>query len=124
MEPSYKTNMKHGDLEFHQQTGPILDAITEEGLRIAKENSWVGLVIEITAPANQFERASGGVRCHVKNTVGEPEIDEPSGALLDAANRLQNLFTSVGTPLAGATIDWIDERGDGKVRRRCRYRYD
>jgi len=81
-------------------------------------------VIEITAPANEFERASSGVRCHLKNTEDEPEIDEPTGTLLDAANRLQRVFVSVGTPLASVTIDWIDESGDGKIGRRCRYRYD
>lgn len=116
--------MKHGDLEFHQETGLIIDAIAEEGLRIAKENNWRGLVIEITAPAHKFEHASSGVRCHLKDVGGDPEIDEPTGALLDAANRLQNIFASVGTPFAGAVIDWVDEKGDGKVFRQCSYRYE
>lgn len=116
--------MRNGDLEFHQHTDPIVEAISQEGLRIARENKWRGLLIEITARANPDGRPSRGVSCQIRNTVGEPEVDEPSRILLDAANQLQNLFVSVGTPLAGATIDWIDEKGDGKVRRRCRYRYE
>lgn len=116
--------MKHGDQEFHQLTAPLLDAISNEGIRIANENHWRGLVIGINAPANELERASSGVRCQLQSTEDEPEIDEPSAVLLDAANRLQRVFVSAGTPLAGATIDWIEENGDGKVSRRCRYRYD
>ena len=94
------------------------------GICIAKENNWRGLVIEISAPTNEFERASKGGRCYLRNTEGDPEIDEPSSMLLDVANRLQSVFVGVGTPLVGATIDWIDESGDGRVRRRCGYRYD
>ena len=81
-------------------------------------------MIEIIAISRGFHGVESGVRCCLKNTVGLPEVDEPSATLLDSAKRLQNLFTSVGTPLVGATVDWIDENGDGRVRRRCRYRYD
>lgn len=115
--------MNHGDHEFHELQSPLLKTIVEEGVRIARENRWRGLVIEITAPTNVYERATSGVRCHLKDTGEKPEIDEPSAALLDAANRLQNLFVRVGTPLAGVTIDWIDEKGDGRICQRCRYTY-
>lgn len=39
--------MKHGDIEFHNLNGPVIDSIANEGLRIAKENDWKGLFIEI-----------------------------------------------------------------------------
>ena len=66
-----------------------------------------------------------GVRCTLRNEACLAEVDEPSASILDAALRLQELYIRVGTPLKGATIDWIGSgENDGKVRRRCSYRYD
>lgn len=114
--------MKHGDLEFHQQTAKLLDTICREGLRIAQENGWDSLVIDIAADPAQYHDPSRGIRCSLRNAVPAPEIDEPTAVLLDAAKNLQQVFARVGTPLAGAIIDWIDE-GAGR-QRRCRYRYE
>lgn len=114
--------MKHGDLEFHQQTATLIDAICREGLRIAQENGWDSLVIDIVADPARCHHPSRGIRCSLRNAGLEPEIDEPTAALLDAAKNLQQIFAGVGTPLAGAIIDWIDQ-GTGR-QRRCRYRYD
>lgn len=119
-----QSTMRNGDFEFHELTGPLLDTIASEGLRIARDNSWRGLVIDIVSNRKPFSAIAGIVRCTLRNTAEEHEIDEPSACLLEAAQRLQDVFTSVGTPLAGATIDWVDENRDGKVRQRCRYRYD
>jgi len=116
--------MKHGDQEFHQLTSPIIDALATEGLRIARDNGWHGLVIEITAARHPLDGRFGAVRCCLRNTGPDPEIDEPTAALLDHANLLQEAFSRAGTPLAGATIDWIDEKNDGSLCRRCRYRYE
>jgi len=116
--------MRNGDLEFHQQTEPILDAISSEGLRIAKDNGWGGLVIEMVSARRGIHGSANGLRCSLVNPLVAEEIDEPSARLLDAADQLQGVFVNVGTPLAGATMDWIDESGDGNVRRRCSFRYE
>jgi len=116
--------MRPGDSEFHDLTAPVLDSIANEGLQIARENGWKGLVIEmdICAPAPGAGTAS--VRCTLMNGDCLAEVDEPSASMLDAARRLQGLFMRVGTPLAGVTIDWIGSGDDdGRVRRRCSYRY-
>jgi hypothetical protein len=116
--------MKHGDIEFHDLTGRALDSIANEGLRIAKENRWSGLVIEIDISPPTLGVGSVSVRCTLMNGSCHAEVDEPSASMLDAARRLQELFMNVGTPLAGATIDWIGSGDDdGRVRRRCSYRY-
>jgi hypothetical protein len=123
--PEHKLAVKHGDIEFHDLTGPVLDAIANEGLRIARGNSWKGIIIEIAMSGLRHGTGSTNVRCTLRNATCTAEVDEPSAAMLDAARRLQELFMSVGTPLAGATIDWISSGdNDGTVRRRCRYRYD
>lgn len=117
--------MKHGDIEFHDLTGPVIDSIANEGLRIARENRWKGLVVEIAIFGRTFGVGSVNVRCTLINSTSIAEVDEPSAAMLDSARRLQELFVSVGTPLSGATIDWIGSRdNDGRVRRRCSFRYD
>ena len=116
--------MKNGDIEFHEQTASILDVISNEGLRIAKENGWGALVIEMEASQKPIYGVASRLRCSLRNPLASEEIDEPSAELLDAANQLQDVFASVETPLVGAMIDWIDEKGDGRVRRQCSYRYE
>jgi len=116
--------MKNGDIDFHDKTSSILDVISNEGLRIAKENGWGALVIEMEASERPIHVATSRLRCSLRNPLAKQEIDEPTAKLLDAVNQLQNVFVSVETPLAGATIDWIDEKGDGRVRRQCSYRYE
>ena len=117
--------MKHGDIEFHGLTGPVLDAIANEGLRIARENSWKGIIIEIAMSGLGHGTGSANIRCTLRNATCTAEVDEPSAAMLNAARRLQELFMSVGTPLAGVTIDWTRSGdNDGRVRRRCSYRYE
>lgn len=117
--------MKHGDIEFHELTGPVIESIANEGLRIAKDNRWTGLVVEIAIFQQTHGTGSANVRCTLINATCIAEVDEPSAAMLDAARRLFELFKSVGTPLTGATIDWISSgNNDGTVRRRCSYRYD
>ena len=116
--------MKHGDIEFHDLTGPVLDSIANEGLRIANENGWKALLIEIDISGPALGVGPVSVRCALRNGACHAEVDEPSATMLDAARRLQDLFMSVGTPLAGATIDWIASGDDDRrVRRRCSYRY-
>ena len=116
--------MKHGDIEFHALTGPVLDTIANEGLRIAKDKSWKGLLIGIDISEPTHEGGPASVRCTLRNGACHAEVDEPSASMLDAARGLQELFMIVGTPLAGATIDWIGSGDDdGRVRRRCSYRY-
>ena len=115
--------MKPGDLEFHQQKEPIIEAIATEGLRIARENEWRGLVIEIEVAREQFPGSPAGVRCCLRSKGGEPELDEPTGTMLDEAKRLQKRFSSVGTPLAGAAIEWIEGESVGTFRGKCSYRY-
>jgi hypothetical protein len=63
------------------------------------------------------------VRCFLRNPLDARAIVEPSARLLDAAQALYSLFAEVGTPFRSVTIDWGDEAGDGKVRRRCCYEY-
>ncbi len=117
--------MKHGDIEFHDLQQPLLDSIADEGLRIATSNGWNGLVIEIAAAGERLDPGSPHVRCALRPVAGDAEIDEPSAVMLEAARRLQELFMSVSTPLAGVTIDWINgEANDGMMRRRCRFRYE
>lgn len=117
--------MKHGDLEFLDRSGLILDVISSEGLKIARENEWSHLAIEIKAYPGRFPGEPGGLRCSLFNgAVAEPEIDEPSATMIDSARQLQHLFASVGTPLTSVKIEWIDENSDGKKRRQCSYRYD
>jgi hypothetical protein len=115
--------MKPGDLEFHQQKEPIIEAIATEGLRIARDNEWHGLVIEIEVSREGLPGTKVGVRCWLRSKGGEPELDEPTGSMLDAARHLQELFSSVGTPLAGAAIEWIEGESVGTFRRKCSYRY-
>jgi hypothetical protein len=112
--------MHHGDLDFHQTTGRVIDAIAIEGIRIAKQNGWRSLLIDIAAPSQQ----AATLRCTLSDPSAVGEIDEPSAAMFDLVNELQKIFTSAGTPLMGAKIDWFDEHGDGKIRRRCQFRYD
>ncbi len=115
--------MKHGDLEFHQLTEPLLDSIWQEGLRIARDNHWIGLVIEVTVAA-RVPGAPAGLRCSLRNTAGAaPEVDEPSIHLLEAARGLQELFVTVGTPFACVTLELIPNQ-QGQLSRQCRFRYD
>lgn len=118
------SQMKHGDIEFHERSGAILNALSNEGLQIARSNQWTGLVIQISAAGCPESGNPAKVCCLLKSTHPTPEIDEPSATLLDAANDLQELFHSVGTPFLEATIDWVEGETPGTVRRRCSYRYE
>jgi len=117
--------MKHGDNEFHRLTGPVIDSISSEGLRIASENKWSGLVIDIIAAGVNPGSESSHLRCTLRNAANDGEVDEPSATMLDSVRYLQELFMNVDTPLLGVTIDWISSGNhDGKFRRRCSFRYD
>ena len=115
--------MKNGDAEFHQRTEPILAVIAEEGLKTARENRWPDLLIEIIAVRALPVGGQGRVRCSLRSPMDASAIDEPSARLVDAAEELQSLFAGVDTPLKSVRIDWVDEGGDGKRRRRCRFEY-
>lgn len=110
--------MHHGDLEFHEKTGALIDAIAAEGSRTAQQNRWRSLVIEMAA-----SHQAPNLRCTLRdpNVVGE--IDEPSAAMFDLVNEMQQIFTAAETPLKSATIDWFDEHGDGRIQRRCQFSY-
>jgi hypothetical protein len=115
--------MKNADDEFHALKAPLLNTISEEGLQIARANHWPAVVIEMSGVNAAAPGWRGNVRCFIRNPLDAREIDEPSARLLDAAQSLYSLFAEVGTPFRSVTIDWVDEAGDGKVRRRSRYEY-
>lgn len=116
--------MKHGDLEFHNLIHAEIDSIANEGLRIARLNKWRGLVIKIAILGLKHGTELGKIRCTLTNATNTAEVDEPSVAMLDAARRLQKLFINVGSPLAGATIEWVKSaKNDGKIDRNCGFRY-
>jgi hypothetical protein len=117
------TLMKNADEEFHARKAPLLNTISEEALQIARSNHWPAVVIEMSGAGMAAGGWRGNVHCCLKNPEDASAIDEPSARLLDAAQSLHSLFAEVGTPFRSVTIDWVDEAGDGKVRRRCRYEY-
>jgi hypothetical protein len=115
--------MKNADDEFNARKAPLLNTISEEGLQIARANHWPAVVIEMSGAGMAAGGWRGNVHCCLKNPQDASVIDEPSARLLDAAQDLYSLFAEAGTPFRSVTIDWLDEAGDGKFRRRCAYEY-
>jgi hypothetical protein len=115
--------MKNADDEFNARKAPLLDTISEDALQIARSNHWPAVAIEMSGVVVAAAGWRGNVRCFLGSPLDARAIDEPSARLLDAAQSLYSLCAEVGTPFRSVTIDWVEETGDGKFRRRCAYQY-
>ena len=115
--------MRSGEPEFDEGVDRILSEIEKEAIRIADANQWAKLEIEIEAvPAAQpFDQPA--IRCTLRNPRHRFAVDEPTMTMIEFAETLQDVFTRAGTPYKSVTIDWVDQPGSGKVRKRRRYKY-
>lgn len=76
--------MKNADDEFHARKAPLLAAIAEEGLQIARSNHWPAVVIELSgvevvAPVGAAECATASKirKIHLRLTNRQPACWTP-----------------------------------------------